>query len=1077
MKIHGSIALKLCLFLVALAPAAIADGSLVLSASPSAVVFQYSSPEPAPLPVAVTITASDGSSPAISVSVTPGANTPSTLFPQPPVSGDTFQVGYDTNTLNSLLKTPGIYTANITVTASGFAPLTVPVSFAVGSTLSIIPSPASLSFTAPSGPTSQNVQLTSAGQSAVSFTLAISTSGGGNWLSVSSDSTYTQATLTVTINALNVPTGTWAGSITVTPVSGTSVAIPVTLQVGPSTVAVSPATLAFSYNLGGTTPPPQAIQVTSPLSGDTYTAQASSSGNWLLLNGVTSQISGSIPATLNVTVSPVSLTTGTYQGTVTVTDADGSSQTVTVSLVVTGISTIANPISLVFVAQQGEAAPPGQTVTIGGSINATYTATTSESWIIISAASGRAPAQITVSVNPAGLQPNTYIGSVAVIVSGHTQGVQVTLTVSANPVLMTGVGSFVFNFAGGSAAPSPGVLQVSISSGSAQSFTYATGLPSWLHVTSTNQSIATPDTLTISLTPQSLATGTYLADIIMTPTASGGISVVVPVLLLVTGSTPVIANPTSLTFTANAGTGPQSQTIQVSATAAIPFVATASTSTGGTWLTVSPTSATTGIGTTPITVTADASSLGSGTYNGAVTLTTSVGVVTQVAVTFDVGTNSTPTTVSPASLAFAYAQGGATPAAQIVQVTGSQGFTVNPTTASGGNWLSVTPTSGSGNTNLSVSVNPSSLAPMTYTGTITVTPTTGSAQTVSVTLVVSAEATLTASPNPLAFAYSAGNPAPAPQALSVTSAGESVTFTATASSGGWLSVTPTSGTTPASLSVSVDPTNLGAGTYQGTIALLSSSGSLQFTVNVTLTVVAPLPVLSSVLNSASYLGGGIAPGEIVVLFGTAIGPTTGVGATIDSTGHIPTKLANVQVTFNGYAGPLLYASAGQVNAIVPYELTTGTSASVEVMFGSARSNTLSLPVVGASPGIFSANASGTGDGAILDVHYNLVSPTNPVSPGDTIQIFATGQGVTSPAGQDGLIEPLTPPWPVPTLASGILIGNLPAAIQYIGAAPGLVAGALQVNAVVPAGVASGAVPVLLSIGSNSSQNGITLEVK
>jgi len=1077
MRIDGSIALKLCLYLVALAPAAAAGTTPSLSASPSAVVYQYSAPEQLPNPVVVTITASDKSSPVISVSIAPGSNTPSTLFPQPPVNGDTFQAGYDINTLNTLLKSPGIYSATLTVTAAGFPALTIPVTFSVGGSLSIFPSPNALSFTAPSGPTSETVQLTSASGSSVAFTLSVSTSGGGNWLSVSTNSTYTAATLTVTVNALDVPAGTYSGAVIITPTSGPPVSISVTFQVGPSTESVSPAALAFSYNSGGTTPPAQTIQLTSPMAGDTYVAQASSSGNWLLLNGVTSQISGAIPATLNVTVSPAALAAGTYQGTITVTDADNTSQTVTVSLVITGISQTANPTSLVFVAQQGEAAPPGQMVVINGGINASYTATTSESWISISSSGGTAPATITVSVNPAGLQPNTYNGGVTINESGHVQSVQVVLTVSANPVLLTGTGSYVIRYTGGGVAPPVGALQVFTSSGSQQSFTWATGLPSWLQFTSAVSSAATPDTLTLSVTPQSLATGTYLADIILTPTASGGIPVVVPVLLSVTGSTPVVAVPSALNFTANSGTAPQTQTLEVSATAVIPFVATASTTTGGSWLSVSPTSATTGIGNIPITVTADPSTLASGTYNGTVTLTTNIGVTTPVPVTFAVGTNTVPITVGPSNLAFAYAQGGTTPAAQTLQVTGSQSFSVSVTTASGGSWLSVTPTTGSGDATLSASVTPGKLAPATYTGTITVTPTSGTAQTVTVTMIISAEGTLSASPNPLAFAYSTGNPPPAAQTLSVTAAGQAVAFTATAASSGWLSVTPTSGTTPASLTVLVDPSNLGAGNYQGSIALNGSSGSLQFAVTVNLTVIAPLPVLSSVVNSASYLGGGIAPGEIVVLFGTAMGPTTGVGATVDKTGHFPATLSNVTVTFNGYAAPVLYASAGQVNAIVPYELTAGTSATVEVMFGSARSNTLVLPVVATSPGIFSASATGTGDGAILDLNYRLVSAANPVSPGDYIQIFATGQGLTSPASQDGLIEPLTPPWPATTLASGVLIGNLPAAIEYIGAAPGLVAGAVQVNVQVPAGVPSGAVPLILNIGGNGSQNGITLEVK
>jgi uncharacterized protein (TIGR03437 family) len=258
----------------------------------------------------------------------------------------------------------------------------------------------------------------------------------------------------------------------------------------------------------------------------------------------------------------------------------------------------------------------------------------------------------------------------------------------------------------------------------------------------------------------------------------------------------------------------------------------------------------------------------------------------------------------------------------------------------------------------------------------------------------------------------------------------------------------------------------------------ADSGSLQLNVPVTLTVTAPLPIIDHVSNSASYLTGGVAPGEIVTIFGASLGPVQGVGAGIDSKGFIETTLANVTVLFNGFAAPILYASTGQINAIVPYELTGTSNASVEVMFGGARSNSPTLAVVSSAPGIYSANASGQGGGAILDLHYQLVSASNPASAGSIIQIFATGQGQTSPAGVDGMIEPVTLPLPSPLATAGVTIGGVPATIQYIGAAPGLVAGALQINVIVPPGVPSGAAPLFLSFGGiGNSQAGLTVAIQ
>jgi uncharacterized protein (TIGR03437 family) len=1078
MTIPGSLALKLCLCAVAAASVAAASSLPTLSASPSAVVFQYNPPEPEPLPVYVTVTASNGTSPTIQVGIQPGGSTPSSLFPQPAVTGDKIQVYYNLTTFSELASQPGIYTATITVTASGFASLQIPVTFNIGSTLSIVPSLTSLTFDVP-GPTIQTIQLSSNGGSSIGFSVAVTTSAGGNWLSAIASPSYTTAALTVAIAPLNIAGGTYSGSVTVTPTAGTTtpLVIPVTMQVGPNTLLATPASFLFDYTLGGTIPPAQVLQLSSTLPTDTYVAQASSTGNWLLVNGATANVSGTLPASLNVTVNPAGLAAGTYQGTITAIDEDNGTQTITVTLVITGLSNVVNPDSLVFVAQVNGSAPAPQFVAVNGFGSATYTATVNGTWLSVSSTSGTAPTQLTISANPTGLIAGTYSGSVAINLDTHIQNIQVTLIVSTSPVLTSDPGGFILSYQGGTAAPTPVTLNIGSSNSQPLAFTFAPGVPSWLQIGSTGTSLNTPASLTLALSPQTLPTGTYLAQIFLIPAETGGATVVVPVLLQVIDAPAVVPAVTSLSFSAVAGAAPASQTVEVQASTSTAFTATTSTVTGGNWLSVTPTTAVANLATT-LTVTAYAASLTAGTYQGTVTLTTTGGVVTEIAVTFTVtGSSGGSFSVSPSSLAFASIENGPAPAAQTVQVTGSQSFTASAGTSTGGTWLAVTPTSGTGNASLSASVNPAGLAIGTYSGSITVTPASGVAQIVAVTLTVSGPGSLTAAPSALTFAYSAGTVSPAPQTVSVTSSGEAVTFTATATSSGWLSVTPTSATTPATLSVSVNPANLGGGTYTGTIALSGSSGTLQLNITVTLTVTTALPVLDKIVNAASYVQGSIAPGEIVTLFGSSLGPATGVGATIDSQGYIPTTLANVQVTFNGYPGPILYAGAGQVNTIVPYELTAGSNASVEVVFGTARSNSLTLPVVSAAPGVFSADASGQGGGAILDVNYHLVSSSNPVSPGSAIQIFATGQGQTSPPGVDGLIEPLTLPLPYPLLAGAVTINNIPANILYVGAAPGLVAGALQVNAIVPGGLAPGNATLFVSIGGIDSQTGITVAIQ
>jgi uncharacterized protein (TIGR03437 family) len=175
------------------------------------------------------------------------------------------------------------------------------------------------------------------------------------------------------------------------------------------------------------------------------------------------------------------------------------------------------------------------------------------------------------------------------------------------------------------------------------------------------------------------------------------------------------------------------------------------------------------------------------------------------------------------------------------------------------------------------------------------------------------------------------------------------------------------------------------------------------------------------------------------------------------------------VLFDGIPAPLVYVSARQASAVVPYAVADKLRTTVQVEYQGQKSNPLVLWVGAALPGIFTTNASGRGQGAVLNQDLSVNSASNPADKGSVVILFATGEGQTMPPGVDGKVTAL--PLPKPVLAISAEIDNQPAVVEYAGGAPGLVAGVLQVNVRIPAGVSSGAaIPV--TIGGPPGPGGV-----
>jgi uncharacterized protein (TIGR03437 family) len=339
---------------------------------------------------------------------------------------------------------------------------------------------------------------------------------------------------------------------------------------------------------------------------------------------------------------------------------------------------------------------------------------------------------------------------------------------------------------------------------------------------------------------------------------------------------------------------------------------------------------------------------------------------------------------------------------------------------------------------------------------------------------------------PISFSYQIGGALPPAQQLQVTTPTLLQTYFSAGPTGypNFLTVSPEGGTTPTTLTLTANPAGLAVGTYNTNLSITGSWPYNQSTmlIPVTLTVTpnpnAPTATVTGVVDGASYLGGTVAPGEVVVLFGSGIGPAKLTQAQPDPSGF-PTSLDGWTVLFDKFPAPILYASSNQTAVMVPFEIASQTTTNVTVSTGATPSVPMSLAVAPTNPAVFTANSSGNGIAAALNVAADGSTTINmaaaPVAVGGIVTFYVSGLGVTTPVMQDGSLA--TAPLPTLNASVGVLLGGTNAKVLYAGPAPGEIAGLTQINIQVPSGLPGGLIPLLVTSGEAASQPGVTLAVK
>jgi len=228
----------------------------------------------------------------------------------------------------------------------------------------------------------------------------------------------------------------------------------------------------------------------------------------------------------------------------------------------------------------------------------------------------------------------------------------------------------------------------------------------------------------------------------------------------------------------------------------------------------------------------------------------------------------------------------------------------------------------------------------------------------------------------------------------------------------------------------------------------------------------PQPSLSAVVNAASFQPGPVAPGSLISIFGANLAQ----GTAFSQPGALSTTLGSVTLLINGVPTPLQFVSANQINAQVPFEVSTGP-ATAELRLPGMPPAAIQFRVASAAPGIFSV---GSNRAAIQNADGTLNAPDNPAPAGSVIAVYLTGQGAVEPPVTTAAPAPTNPPARA-TYPVTATVGGQPAGVVFAGLSPGSV-GLFQVNLRLPL-IAPGSYPLEIAVNGIASNTQMLQIVK
>jgi hypothetical protein len=756
-------------------------------------------------------------------------------------------------------------------------------------------------------------------------------------------------------------------------------------SVSPWVLTAKKTSLTFSGAVGSS-PACQSLDIYDTTPAGPLPITISTDSSWLTVTPTT----GSTEIVASVCVKTAGLAAGTYKGNVITTQratnssgqgVNNSPFSVPVTLVITGATTetlTASSSALSFSATVGAAAPAKQSLTIGDSPASSlpFTVTADQSWITLSAASGKTSSAIQVGVNNSGLAAGSYSGHVIVAASGVTNSpmsIPVTLVVTAAQTFALTAAPSALSFSGvaGAAAPATQSLTIGDSPASALAYT-VTADQAWISLSAASGT--TSSTIQVGAKTAGLAAGNYTGHVIVSASGvtNSPMSVTVTLAVTAASTSPYVlrATPSSLSFSGAIGSSPACQTMDtLDTTPAGPLPVAMSTDVA--WLTVTPT-----VGQTELNISAcvKTAGLAAGTFTGHVIVTmtgpNNAGQTVNnspylIPVTLVItGAQSSTLTATPSGMSFSAVAGGTAPAKQSLTIGNSSSSAVPFTVTADQAWLTLSAGSGTTSSTIQVGANTSGLAAGNYTGHVITTATgvTNSPMSVTVTLSVTATQTSLLTVNPTSVAFGNINLANNnTKTVTLTNSGtSSVTISQINVLGLGISVNGV--TTPMTLaagqttvlSIVYSPTLLGV--VAGSISVVSNATNSPAVILATGTGVQPQLTASPASLNFGNVGVGSSGTQTITVSNTGTAAATISQAVVSGTGY----------SMSGPAMPMTLAAGASTSFNVQFAPTAAGSDSGSV---TVTSNTPNSPTMVAT--------SGTGTAAVAhSVSLSWVASTS-----------------------------------------------------------------------------------------------------